>query len=275
MSNKQKKKKKSSTLSNLMIGVLIGIICVCLFKLGPYYLSRGKSKKDYQKMADKVVQTSTEAEDSTGDTKPVNDDWWYKDVKVDLASLQKINSETAAWVRFDHPKQICVNYPVMACGSDEKYLHHNIYGKYSYPGVLFLSKDNSTDLSDYSQIIYGHNMRNGTMFGTLKRLKDKRIYKKNQYFTIYTIDMAYRYRIFSVFATKVGSRVYTTGYAPDKEYQSYLHYLKANSEFNTHVKVSKEDPTTILSTCTSSSDNSRFVVCGILVDEHGYDGGSN
>ena len=142
--------------------------------------------------------------------------------------------------------------------NSEKYLHKDVFGKYSYSGSLFVEG------SGMNQIIYGHNMRNGTMFGSLKRLRDKEILKKNRYFTIYTRNGVYRYLIFSLFETKVGSKVYSTNFEADQGYEAYLSFLKDHSEICLKTSPNKDTPTVILSTCAEGGSK-RFVVCGMLV----------
>ncbi len=267
MSRKQieKKKKGRFRLSSLIILVLLVVIGVCLYNIIPYYYGNHKANSTYEELADDAVEVSTQDVEN-----PSEDDWWYKDVSIDLAKMQKINSDCGAWLRFDHTDTICINYPVMTCNSTSDYLHNNIYKEYSFPGTLFLDPNNSKDFSDYSQIIYGHNMRNGSMFGTLKRLQDDDIFQKNHYFTLYTADMACRYQIFAYFTTEDGSKVYTTGFEADDIYAEYLEYLCKISDKKTEIQPEEDDHIVLLSTCTSASNQERFVVCGVCIAQHEY-----
>ena len=87
-----------------------------------------------------------------------------------------------AWLRFDNYNDVHISYPVLYSGDDETYLRSDIYGNYHIAGCIFLEGMNQPDFSDYHSIIYGHNMRNTTMFGDLKRYKnDEGFYENNQY----------------------------------------------------------------------------------------------
>ena len=110
----------------------------------------------------------------------------------------------------------------MYSGDNEKYLRKDIHGNEHIAGSTFLEGLNQSDFSDLYNIIYGHNMNNGSMFGSLKKYKDEGFWKKNQYFTVYTESTAYRYQIFSYEDAVVGGNVYKVGYQPGKNTRRLL-----------------------------------------------------
>lgn len=121
---------------------------------------------------------------------------WYRKVKVDLEGLKAINSDVAGWLFFENEQ---ISYPVMFSG-DDTYLYADLNKSYSTPGSLFLQGDNTPDFEDSLSVIYGHNMRNGTMFGRLKQYReDESYYQDHQYFQIFVGDKVYRYRVFAYF----------------------------------------------------------------------------
>lgn len=124
---------------------------------------------------------------------------------------------------------------------------------------------NEPDFSDYHTILYGHNMKNGSMFGKLKNFKEQEFYEENQYFTIYTQETAYRFHIFSVQTVPVDDKIYTVGFGPDEEFKKFAIALQENSLYDTGVEVSGESKIVTLSTCTYS-DKLRFVVHGVCVE---------
>lgn len=121
----------------------------------------------------------------------------------------------------------------MYSGDNEKYLRKDIHGNEHIAGSIFLEGLNQSDFSDLYNIIYGHNMNNGSMFGSLKKYKDEGFWKKNQYFTVYTESTAYRYQIFSYEDAVVGGNVYKVGYQPGEEYQTFIDEMVKNSDFDT------------------------------------------
>ena len=124
--------------------------------------------------------------------------------------------------QIDHQDELGINYPIVYSGDNEKYLRKDIHGNEHIAGSIFLEGLNQSDFSDLYNIIYGHNMNNGIMFGSLKKYKDEGFWKKNQYFTIYTESTAYRYQIFSYEDAAGGGNVYKVGYQPGKNTRRLL-----------------------------------------------------
>ena len=127
---------------------------------------------------------------------------------------------------------------------------------------------NQPDFSDLYNIIYGHNMRDESMFGSLKKYKEDGFYEKNQYFTVYTEERAYRYQFFSWFEAKNRGQVYRIGYQENEEYQQFIDVLTEASDEETGIYPQKEDRIVTLSTCTGDGNYAeRFVVIAVCVDE--------
>lgn len=259
---RREKQKRSPARIVIMI-ILLAIIAFCLYKVGPYVWNNLKEKNAYDQMSQDYTQA--------GDPDAENEDWWFTDVDIDVAGLKSAYPDVVGWIRFDDPKDtILIDYPILYSGDDDTYLHKNIKKEYSYPGCIFLEGENRPGFTDMSSIIYGHNMRNGTMFGTLKHFQEEGVYEDNQYFTIYTDSMAYRYQIFSYFTTDSESEVYKIGFGADEIYQEYLNDLVSRSSFNTGIVPTMEQRIILLSTCKGSGTDYRFVVCGVCVASHEY-----
>lgn len=149
---------------------------------------------------------------------------------------------------------------------NEKYLRKDIHGNEHIAGSIFLEGLNQSDFSDLYNIIYGHNMNNGSMFGSLKKYKDEGFWKKNQYFTVYTESTAYRYQIFSYENAIVGSNVYKVGYQPGEEYQTFIDEMVKNSDFDTGIRSKSSNKILTLSTCTGNGYSKRFAVHAVCID---------
>lgn len=90
-----------------------------------------------------------------------------------------------------------LSYPVVQGEDNQYYLHHTYEKTENFAGTLFADKKNAPDFSDPNTIIYGHNMKNGTMFGSLKKFKDQAVYNAEPYIWLLTPDVNYQYEIFS------------------------------------------------------------------------------
>ena len=123
--------------------------------------------------------------------------------------------------------------------------------------------ENSRDFSDCNTLVYGHNMKNGSMFGHLRKfVQDKETYQKSKYFWILTPEKNYRYEIISAYTTGVNSDTYTLFKGPGDEFQEYLKKIKDYSEITTEEKdLTIKDKIVTLSTCTGN-ESTRFVVQG-------------
>ena len=126
---------------------------------------------------------------------------------------------------------------------------------------------NKPDFSDYNTIIYGHNMRNGTMFGSLKQLvNDTSIVEENPYFYVFTEDKACMYEIFAVYITRADSQTYDL-ISNTEEQAEYLEYIEGTATWLSDKKVTADDKIVTLSTCHGLHSNNRTVVHGVLVVE--------
>ncbi|MCM1536483.1 MAG: class B sortase [Clostridium sp.] len=195
-----------------------------------------------------------------------NPDWWYEDVSIDFTRLQEENPEIIGWILFDNIEGL--SYPILYSGDNEKYLRTDIYGKSTTAGCIFMEGACTPDFEDCHTILYGHNMRNSSMFGTLKQFKTKNFYDGHQYFTVYTKDSACRYRVFSFYDVEENDSVYSVSFAPNEEFQQFVDKMAEKSYQNTGITVSKEDKVMTLSTC--SVEGIRFVVHALRIDKHPY-----
>ena len=126
---------------------------------------------------------------------------------------------------------------------------------------------NRKDYSDYNTIIYGHNMRNGTMFGSLKKLlNDQKIIKEDPYFYIFTEDKAYMYEIFAVYLTTASSKTYDLIDSEEAQ-QEYLDFVDETADYRSDKEVTAADRIVTLSTCHGLHSNNRTIVHGVLSAE--------
>lgn len=198
-------------------------------------------------------------------------DYDWASVSIDFDALKQVNPDVIGWIRFDDTSAVTVDYPILYAADNDTYLRTDLYGESHTAGSIFLEAANTPDFSDYYNIIYGHNMRNGTMFGTLKQYRrDESFYDANAYFTIYTEDAAYRYQIFAYEVVTDDSEIYTVGYQPDEAYQELIDLMCSLSLRDTGIVPAVTDRIVTLSTCTSVNDNERFVVHAVCVDQKEY-----
>lgn len=253
---RRKKRTMRQVLSNLMLVIAVGVFLFSGFKLYGIFSEYHKGESEYDSLKDIAIQTSV----------PEVSEEVPEEFKVDFKKLKGINSDVVGWIRFDEPSQI--SYPVVKGPDNDKYLKTTFEGKRNAAGSLFMDVDNEADFSDKNTFIYGHNMKNGSMFAGLREYKAKAYWEKNPYFYIYTPDGKETvYQIFSVSIVKDTSESYQKWYNSDGEYQEYLAHIKSASRYQTGVEVSVDSQIVSLSTCTNVSDDERLLVHGVKVNE--------
>ena len=264
-------RKKNKSIGRIITDVILVIALVVfavsafqLGKIGKGYLS-GRSEYDkVRKLA--VTQDNNSGTDNEADgneTKGNEGDGF----SVDFSKLLEINSDTIGWIRFpQEPSQI--NYPVVQGKDNSEYLKKTFSSNENTLGAIFIDVSNNKDFSDRNTVVYGHRMRDGSMFRHLQDYEDKSFWEKNPYFYIYTVDgRVLKYHIYSVCQVLDTSDTYQTGFESDEAYQSFLDMTKKNAIYDTGVEVTTENTIVTLSTCTSASDNHRFVVRGVKEEE--------
>ncbi len=180
--NNKNKRKRNNVLTLVLLIVALAVLVFALWRLIPILMDYRQANSTYAELADEVVNDPDSGE-GIGDEPWNAFDW--QSVQIDFDALQQINPDVVGWIRFDNLDAIDVDYPILHGKTNDDYLHTDLYGTYHYAGSIFLESKNSSNMRDIYNIIYGHNMRNGSMFGTLRRYRDSDdFYEENPYFTI-------------------------------------------------------------------------------------------
>lgn len=251
---RRKKKGGSNIVSNIILVIAIVVFAVSAYKLYGIFSEYNKGDKEYQKIQDLVINTEKK------------DDTKEETFSVDFEKLLEMNSDVVGWIRFDEPSEI--NYPVVQGRDNEEYLKRTFEANTNKLGTLFVDVNNPGDFSGRNTFIYGHNMKNGSMFAQLLKYKDDSFYKEHPYFYIYTPDGKVRtYEIFSAGVVKDTSDSYIMDYADDAAFQTYIDYIKQQSAYPTSAEVTTASKIVSLSTCTNVRDDERFLVHGVMIKE--------
>ena len=188
---------------------------------------------------------------------------YAQDGGVDFNALAKDYPNAVAWIRMDDLETI--DYPVMHGSDNDFYLHNDPKGESSVDGSIFLDYRNNAVSTDMHSIVYGHNMRDGSMFGTLRSYTDQDFYRNgSDKFTVFTPTGTYRYQIFAINIVDPTDDTFLVGFSDSKTFGSFVDQLKANSMYDTGVGVTGYDQIVTLSTCSSAD---RLVVSAKRVRE--------
>ena len=180
---------------------------------------------------------------------------------VDFDALSEINPDIVAWIYIEDTE---INYPVVQGTDNQYYLKRLFNGKWNGSGCIFLDSRNSPDLSDRHSIIYGHHMKNGTMFSSLTQYKKQEFYQAHPTILLITPEQNIRVEIFAGYVANVKDDAWEIALEPDTKFEAWLEAARSRSCFESDMIPAVTDRIVTLSTCSYEFDNARFVLLGIV-----------
>lgn len=189
-------------------------------------------------------------------------------IPVKFEELQAVNPDIYAWITV--PGTV-IDYPILQHASDNTYyLMHNIDGSYGYPGCVYTENMNSKDFTDNNTVIYGHNMKNGSMFAQLHKFEDPDFFNENREVLIYLPDEVLHYTIFAAHIYDDRHLLYSFDFTDPEVYQKYLDSIFSTRDMSANidkdVTVTADDQIITLVTCIGSQPNNRLLVQAVLTD---------
>ena len=268
----RKKKRFYTIISIVSACVAIGAIGYLI----AHKMSLNKQEDVYSDMrvteqtGEIIVETEIETQ---AETESETEEQIVCEAVYDFEELRKTNEDIYAWITIPGTK---VDYPVLQSEEDNYYLDKNLDHSTGYPGCIYTNKCNVKNFDDLHTILYGHNMKNETMFGSLHDYEDLENFETNKTIYVYTEQKRMTYEIY-------GAVKFTDVYIPAVYGANsvagngqFLQDLQANAETYASVshiadmEVSPEDKLITLSTCISGEDTKRYIIVGVLVEEAFY-----
>ena len=237
-----------------------------------YYVSQQKKEEVYDKLKEnnktEEPEVKEEPKQEPVQAVPEEPEAEPVDIPIDFAGLQEMNPEIYAWIRIPGTE---VDYPIVQRPEDDAYyLDHTIEGAEGLPGSIYTESLNKKDFTDKNTVIYGHNMKDNTMFGSLKDYKDSAYMDEHSEVYIYTPEHIFTYKIFAAVTYDSRHIMVAFDFAQDEQYQAYLDSLSQvrnmESYINTDIPVTTADRIITMSTCNGNNDQ-RFLVEAVLIDE--------
>lgn len=253
--HKEKKKHKKNSKKRKQVGilfVLIGVLLILVFGFGEY--QSYKSAIEIRKL-----QQLKEASSDNGNGIDTSK------ILPEYRNLYKTNSDLVGWLVVNGTQ---INYPVVqSTVYQEFYLDHNFDGENDESGAVFADARNDVFKPDDNVILYGHNMKNGSIFGTLQYYLDKSYYEKHKTMSFDTLYKRYDYQIVAVGLSKITDESADTfkyydflNAASEKEFDNFKEKIKSLEVYDTGVKMKYGDKLITLSTCNSVEKNGRLFV---------------
>jgi sortase B len=243
----------------ILIVVLLGIFALSAYKIGEYYYSRLQSEKMQQTLIGQVVTVQPPAppvSQEEPDATPVE----QAPIAVDFEALAAQNPDVIGWIYLENT---CIHYPVMQAGSNDEYLHRLFDGTWSFSGTPFADYRHSGDFTDFQTTVYGHNMKNGTMFAPITQYQSQEFYEENPVMWLLTPDGSYKVELIAGLLTD-DKGIAQLSTVSKTQAEDFLAEIREKSTFRSGVEATAEDRYLILSTCHYGFENARYAVVGKL-----------
>lgn len=238
--------KKNNIFSIIVVILLTGVLVFSTIEVIKYIVDNKQNKKIEEEISNFVEYTeettnNEEQEDNTSNK-----------YNIDFTTLKEKNSDTAGFLKVNGTN---IENIVVKGNDNSYYLKHNFNKEYNTAGWIFADYHNKLDGTDRNIIIYGHNMRNNTMFGTLHNvLNDKwKDVEENRYITLITEQESYIYEVFSVYQIEAEDYYMTTDFKNNEEFLKFANTLKSRSKYNFIVDIKENDSILTLSTCANNN----------------------
>lgn len=257
------------------------VILVIIFMIGINYYKNYVDEQHYLGIENnlkeiiKVNQKKTEEENPLDVIEPGDEDLTTTttttttvyDIQYEkvFSTLQEINKDTVGWLTVNNTR---IDYPVVQAKDNDYYLRRDYYQNKNRHGWIFMDYRNNPDELNENTIIYGHNLANQTMFGTLRYALNSYWYKKsaNQIITFNTPNENMKFQIFSIYTIPTTNDYLDITFPTTDAYQAYIDLVKGRSIYDFNIEVTTGDKILTLSTCANGNDK-RLVIHAKLIKE--------
>lgn len=276
-------KKNTTNIGHFLFNMIPVIAIFAMILFGALYLKdyiQYKSAEDeYAILADSFIQNmddndggnskqSTNKTSEESETVDHFDPFYFPALQIDYDGLIQTNKDFAAVI---YIPVLELKYPVVYSSNNTDYLHKTFEGKQNFAGSIFYDSLSSRDFTGMNTFIFGHNMKDGSMFGSLKRLeREDGLCSSDPFIYIYTKDSIRKYRIFSYYETSEGSDTYKD-FDSDDGYDQYVNTAFKKSQFSdvcSNEYFTQRPQLLTLSTCSGRSGSGRrYVIHAFLYAE--------
>lgn len=244
--------KNKKKLFNVVMRIIELIFLILLVYSSINIFKWYNNNKENKQIINEIAESVTINEDTNEEKK----------YKINFEELKQKNSDTVAWLKVENTN---IEFPIVQANNNSYYLTHNFDKKYNVAGWIFADYKNKLDGTDRNIVVYGHNMRDNSMFGSLKDVITEEWYnnEENKYITFVTENDYQTYQVFSVYQIKTEDYYIQTEFKSN-EFTEFIDTITKRSKKDFGINVSKEDTILTLSTC-SNNNKYRVVLHSVRV----------
>lgn len=249
---------------------------ICIFCAVMYLMKGRHAGRVYEKLRQECVASGMAEQLPKADPQEQTEEEMpheYEEMPVvDFETLWETNTDICAWIYIPGTE---VNYPVLQNAAatdphDTYYLDHTVDRVSGLPGAIYIEPCNARDFSDRNTVLYGHHMKNGTMFASLDRYKDNVFMEEHPYAYLVTPEQNMVYEVCAAVLYDNRHIMGIYDFEQDSSYQAFLDSLTDNRNmedvFREGVEMTTDDRLITLSTCVKDQDDRRLIVEAVLID---------
>lgn len=243
---------------------MVGLVAACMLIVSTYQIYRYRADEHAsEKLNDRLIESAVfmkKPEQSDMPSQMQAGPLETAPIQVDFGVLKAQSKDIIAWLYCEDTE---INYPIAQAGDNEYYLRRLLDGSYNREGTLFADYRNAAGFSDWNTIVYGHNMKNSSMFGTLTEYSSQEYYEKHPVLWLLTEEGDYKLELIAGYVTPAASDIYSLIQTADAAMALAKHAME-QSTFTADVKLASGDRFVTLSTCSYAYENARYVLLGRL-----------
>lgn len=266
--------KKNTIWKGILITSVIGAL-LCAGAAAMYVWQNHQAQLEYERLQKEMEAREAEAiakleftGESDGEETVLPEDIFLDmENPIDFEKLQEINEDIYAWIRIPNTN---IDYPIVQREGDPAfYLRRDIYKKPKVAGSIFTEDCNSKDFEDPNTVIYGHNMKNTSMFQNLHLYEDPVFFEENPYVYIYTPDSVRVYQIFAAYDYDDRHLMHSFDFEDEEVFAQYLKDIfnvrTMNRNLREDVELTAQDRIVTLETCIKGQTKARYLVQAVLI----------
>ena len=275
-SEEQAAPMKTSTkiLLLLLCSIFVGVFAFSGYKLYSIYHGYRSSERQYSSLSERYTTAASPTPVPTAEPyaaapeTPATPEVETSPIQVDFGQLQAECSDIVGWI---YSEGTPINYPIVQSQYDNPaiadyyYLYRDIHGEYSGNGTPFLDVKCAGDFSFYNSIVYGHHMKDGSMFASLDNYRTAGYYEQHPVMYLNTPQRNYKIEIFAGYVCDADSSTDSISFPDESSFLIYCRDMKAQSDFQSPVEIQPGDTIITLSTCSYEWHDARYVIQGRLV----------
>lgn len=241
---------KEKNKKNIIIKIIQLFLIICMIWSIIYIIKWVKENNKTKELKTKIDKAITVDETNS--------------YKVDFEILESTNSDVVAWLKVN---DTAIEYPIVKTSNNDYYLNHSFDKTYNNAGWIFADYKNKFDGTDKNIVIYGHNRKDQSMFGSLNRVLKKEWYENEENYTINLItkEKELQYKVFSVYQIPDEEYYIKTTFANKESFKQFINTVKSRSIYNFNTEIDENSQVLTLSTCGVSS-KSRVVLHARLIE---------